>query len=200
MAAPLECHRRQARREAEGGSVEIVLSLLLPATQHRSSPERLVAIAGRALADGTRSLRPKLKPFEKEDLESHLYEVGVECVTKYDPSRDNGSLTVPLDRRFSSFAYIRMRMRTVDWLRVNRGYTRPGRARVEEIPSGNMSADDPAGGDPLREPDFSDRLVSRTVVEKWRVVATASQMTMTEWAVDRLNMIADWEAAWAEAA
>jgi hypothetical protein len=204
-----------AAYDLRAGSVELVLRMLLPPEKGRSSTERLMALAGRALADGTRTVRPKLKPPEREDLESHLFEVGVRCVTVYDPSLDSGTGSVPLDRRFASFCYIRMRMRLVDWLRENRGDTRPGRSRIEEEPSSHSvladpdrQANDPAHDDgvvsgahpELVEEDFVERLVSRTTVERWSVLASSAGMTMTDWAVDRLNAVADMESSWDDAA
>jgi len=193
--------------DTRAGSVELALRQWLPATKEKTSTERLMAIAGRALADGTKDLRPKLKSHEREDLEAHLYEVGVRCVYQYDPDLDTGTGTVRKDVRFGRFAYVRMRHRLTDWLRDNRGDFRPGRhwKRVLEDPSSHRAdfiGPEPIGKDAddgdvrpalLVEPDFVDDLASRGVVSHWSEVAARSGMSTTEWAIDRLNTMADIE-------
>lgn len=182
--------------DTRAGSVELALRQWLPATRDKTSTERLMAIAGRAMADGTKDVRPKLKAQEREDLEAHLYEVGVRCVYQYDPALDTGTGTVRKDVRFGRFVYVRMRQRLTDWLRTNRGDFRPGRQwkRVLEDPSSdildNLTDELQAK---VVEPDFADDLASRSTVSHWSEVAARSGMSTTEWAIDRLNTMADIE-------
>ena len=95
---------------------------------------------------------------------------------------------------------MKMRHRLTDWLRTNRGDFRPGRKRVMEDPSSHRPdflGPEPETGEGsaalLVEPDFADDFASRATVNHWAAVASRSGMTTTEWAIDRLNLMADIE-------
>ena len=175
--------------------------MLLPPRNGRSSVQRLFALAGKAMADGQRNLRPKLRADEREELEAQLLLVGVRCVGIYDETLDRGTGSVPLEVRFGRFAYLRMRLAVVDWLRENRGYSRAGRARppVEVSVNGFLDGRKTTDGafasadtDPfLEDADLQERIVSSHAVARWRRAAEKMGMSSTEWLVELANVQAD---------
>jgi hypothetical protein len=195
----LDARRRVAGSyDVRAGSVELALRRLLPPQRGKSSTERLMGIAGKALDDGSRALKPPLSPQEREDAHQHLLEVGVKSIDRYDPSRDRGHLTVPLDERFGGYAYFRMRFGLVDWLRANRG----DRRRVTQMSVEPSSHLEGLGGDEqspwsaLVEEDFSGRVASHLKVERYKAVADASGMSLGEWAIARLDVVMEFEEDW----
>jgi hypothetical protein len=181
---------------------------LLPPTASKTSAQRLWAIAGRALADGAKTLKPALTRSERDDLESYLLLSGLRSVTLYDETKDAGTGTVPLDVRFGRFAYMRMRLAVIDWLRANRRADRNGKLRpvtvqvdpfVEALDDSSVPSRGAAfSDDPLVvEDDGMDRLQSHSTVDRWRRANRwLGAPSTTEFVVFAANWVSDmilWE-------
>lgn len=163
-----------------------LLETYLPPKNGRTPADRLFAIAGKALADGSprieHRLHTTLTPDERYDAHSHLTLVGLKCVTAYDPAKDNGTGTIPQDVRFGRFAYLRMRLALIDWERKQYGDRRPGRTRHPDfVDLSDHHDDDP---DPI---DLETLAANRDQAARWRAQAARQNLTIAQWITTTLD-------------
>lgn len=119
------------------------LTNLLPPTNTHTPAQRLHAIAATAFNDSkfTRNLTPD----QREEAFSHTLLIAAQAILDYNPNRDQGTGTIPQDRRVGRFVYLRCQQRIHDWLRTNLGDTRPGRTgRIETVSLNDSDENDHA--------------------------------------------------------
>jgi hypothetical protein len=175
------------KRNGSQNAAEL-LRVYLPDKEGRSPAERLQAIAGRALTDGTlrieRRLHTKLLPEERNDARATLVYAGLRCALVYDPTLDKGTGSVPLDVRFGRFAYLRMRLALIDWERKTFGDRRPGRTRHPEI---HELVDYNDELDAASSSALEELHANRAQVEAWSRCSAFEGKNLSTWIIDTLD-------------
>lgn len=181
------------------------LEQLLPPKNGRRSEDRLRAIAGKALADAQRGVRlrgpvgpasliDELTEHQAEEALGHLLEAGLKAALEYDPAKDTGANSKPLDVRFSAFAYYRMRQRFIDWYRRNIHDSRPGRSDRRTV-----SLDERTDNQNEASPDFTDLVASDDRIQRWTSAAQLLGFDLNSWILstldDKANDVIDHQAA-----
>lgn len=173
-----------------------LLNRYLPGRDKRTPPDRLKAIAGKALHDGRKKL-PPLTDAQAEDAYSHLLETGLRALTEYNPDLDQNP-DVALDVRFGRFAYLRMRQRLIDWHRKHIHDPRPGKSDRRTVSLGHAivsthrskrGAGEARNDHDLPDPgpDFTELVASADRIERWNAAATLLGFDVTTWILATLD-------------
>jgi hypothetical protein len=167
-----------------------LLEHYLPPTPQRTSADRLRAIAGKALKDGTprieHRLRAQLTPDERYDAHSYLTLTGLKCTRTYDPTLDRGTGSVPQEVRFGRFAYVRMRLALIDWERKQFGDRRPGRTRHPDMTTlHDLYIDEELDASP--DISIEDLTASRDQAARWQAQAQADGLPLNAWIEQTLD-------------
>lgn len=201
MAVVAQQAEHRASSSGDAGSI--------PADRSRSSEalaengftaERLLALARKAVEDGLEQWQIPRDAIDVDDAYGHATAAGLDAAERYDESRDAGARRLPRDVRFRQFAYLRMRLRLIDWLRKNYGYTRNGtngrvllapdvwepqtgpRVRAVQAADGELLAGAWASL-PVDEFDPADALASRRRIARWQAAAELLGVEVTELAL-----------------
>jgi len=142
--------------------------------------DRLLRLAARAARD-----HPQIPDGYLDDAISHLAEIGMRAALEFDPALAPNLNYGTVDKKFEAFAYYRMRLRLIDWLRSTSNGNEFGRnGTVGRERLGVDSDDEPYDG-------FDDVRVSSLMRERFRRAAELSGLTIDEWAVQAMTIQSD---------
>lgn len=143
---------------------------------------RLLKLAARAARD-----HHAIPTGYVDDAVGHLTEVGIRAAFEFDPDRASGFTYGTLDKRFEAFAYYRMRLRLIDWLRTTtngNGFGRNGTLGRELLTE--PDPDESYGG-------WDEVTIDRTVRERFKAAAAQSNMSMGAWAMQCMIIQSDYQ-------
>lgn len=176
------------------GAAELALE------QWQFNGQRLLRLAARVAHD-----HRNLPVGYLEDAISHLTEVGIRAAFEFNPDRALGFTYGSIDKHFEAFAYYRMRLRLIDWVRTTsngNGFGRNGTLGRELLVSDTDPGDheSPAtmkwhGIHPEDLDGLDDVVIADLERERWRKCAKMSGLSLTEWLYRAGTIQADFQLA-----
>lgn len=165
-----------ATNQSTAGRAELALR------QWEFTGQRLLRLAAKAARDH----HARIPTGYLDDAVGHLTEIGIRAAFDFDPGKALGfTIETPVDKRFEAFAYWRMRVRLIDWVRTTSNGNEFGR-------NGTLGRELLSEPDPDEAyPGWDDVTVDRAVRERFKTAASMSNMTMGEWAFQAMSIQAD---------
>ena len=170
-----------------------LLEHYLPHKNGRTPAERIRALAGKALQDGSTRIEARLHrpllPEERVDAHSTLVLSGLKSANTYNPNLDQGTGTLPTDILFGRFAYLRMRTALIDWERKTFGDRRPGRTPHPNFVSilGTQSGELIDAYDQPDHLNLEDLTANRDQTQRWQAAALNAGLTLAAWITTTLD-------------
>lgn len=163
--------------EPRAGSAELALR------RWGFTGDRLLRLAARVARD-----QRSIPEGYLEDAIGHLTVVGIQAALEFDPARAPAFTYGTVDKHFEAFAYYRMRLRLIDWLRSTsngNGFGRNGTLGREQL--GVEDEDDLTGWEQV--------VLDRAERDRWKMCAHQSGLTVAEWLKRAGTIQADFQTA-----